>query len=437
MSRVLNQLIEAVLSFNIYLRHVFIVFSGTTISVLIPVLVVPILTRLYTPEDFGQYGFVYSIGIILGVFCTLRYEHSIVIARNDREAQQAQRLCECLIVGINLFVFIVIAGLQMGHFLFDLGAWWCSWYIIIPLVAASTAAFRVQTLLANRRESYKFVSKIKVLQGLMITFFSVCFGLIGPIPHGMVWAFVLGYAICTVLLQQKNKNNLAIRKKDLLRIAKRYINFPRFSLPAELINNTTVRYPLIIFPFLFGNEVAGFLTLAYRIVAIPARFVSTAVAEVFFQRASKEMREKNQCRHLFLFTSAFLAVISILGFGILYFSLDLVFNIFFESNWEATSTYIKILIPLFAVNFVVSPLSTMIYITEKQTWDLYWQTFYLFMISISTISAWFFYGSLESVLSSLVYAAIISYIIYYILFFILTKEKQIKKRATQQEYASS
>lgn len=425
------------LSFNMYLRHVFIVFSGTTISVLIPIIVVPVLTRLYTPEDFGQYGFVYSIGIILGVFCTLRYEHSIVIARNDREAQQAQRLCEFLIISINLFVFIVIAGLQMGHFVFHLGEWWCSWYIIIPLIAASTAAFRVQTLLANRRECFKLVSKVKVIQGLLITFLSVFFGLIGPLPHGMIWAFILGYTICTALLQQQNKNTLPIRKKDLFKLAKRYVNFPRFSLPAELINNTTIRYPLIIFPILFGNEVAGFLTLAYRIVAIPARFVSTAVAEVFFQRASKEMREKNQCRHLFLFTSVFLAAISILGFGVLYFSLDLAFNIVFESNWKATSTYIKILIPLFAVNFIVSPLSTMIYVTEKQTWDLYWQSFYLFMISISTMSAWFFYRNLESVLSSLVYAGIISYVVYYILLFVLTKEKQIHKTVTQEECINS
>lgn len=409
--------------FNTYLRTVFVVFSGSSLSMLIPILFIPILTRLYSPIDFGQYGFVYSVGVLLGVFSTLRYENSIVIAKSDREAAQIQRLCELLIISINFLSIIILACLYFGFKKFHLESWWHEWYISIPFVSFSTALFKVKTLLANRLNHFKYTAKVKVTQGVLITFLGILFGAIDLSANGMVWAFIIGNMITVLLLHQKNKDTHAIHIHDLLTVAKRYTNFPFFSLPAELVSNVVTRYPLIFFPFFFGSEITGFLTLAYRVVAIPARFVSTAVAEVFFQKASKEVREKGQCHNIFFFTSAFLFTISIVGFSILFLLSDFIFSVFLDPIWFKTSAYIKILIPLFMVNFIVSPLSTMIYISEKQSWDLYFQFTFLFMLIVSTLTSWLIYKEFEIVLFSMVITGCCLYFIYYLLFFILIKEK--------------
>lgn len=427
MSRIFRKLRSLVFPFDKYFRNIFVVFSGTSVSFLIPILVVPFLTYLYSPQEFGSYGFTYSIGTLLGIFSTLRYENLIMIAKSTEEAFHAQRLCEFLILGINIIIFVFILGfilyfpIRNSSYLNYLD------YVSIPLIAMSMGLFRVKTLMANKNEKFKRVSQVRVLQGILIAGLSVFFGKVNFILNGMILAHILGNFACASCLHQKIPKFIQITKKDLLNIARKHSNFFKFSLPAEIFNNIAIRYPLMVFPYMFGSEVTGFLTLAYRVIAIPARFISTAISEVFFQQASKESREKGSFQHLFFLTTALLTVLSILGFGALYFTIDFIFYSFFPPQWFITSTYIKILTPLFFINFIVSPLSTIIYVSEKQSWDFLWQCFYLLMIMLCTLLSWFFGGNIEIVLGFLSLGASISYCVYFYLLLILTKKSGFKK----------
>ena len=384
---------------------------------------------MYSPKEFGFYGFSYSLGAILGIFSTLRYENSIIISETIEETFRAERLCEVLTSGVNLTVAFTIICYQILDYYFIGSNESYLRYLTIPLWGWSIAFFRIKTLVANSKEKFKLVSKIRVIQGAFIVILSILFGLVKLEFNGMVWAHVIGNLIGVVLLHQRNSKVISTTPKELILLAKRYSNFLRFSLLAEMVSNISMRYPLIVFPFLFGNEITGYLTLAYRVVGLPASLIAKAISEVFFQKASQEIKRKGSCQQLFFFTTLLTASISVTSFLVLYFVIDTVFDMFFEPKWFVTSVLIKILIPLSLSELIVSPISTIIFVLEAQFLDLLWKVFQLFMLTIFTFVGWFYFGTPQEALRFLVLGGVISAIVYYCLLYALTKKGKIDLRS--------
>ena len=69
-----------------YSQNVLILMMGTTLSQAIPVVITPILTRIYTPEDFGIYAIFVAIITILGSIVSGRYELAILLPERDDDA---------------------------------------------------------------------------------------------------------------------------------------------------------------------------------------------------------------------------------------------------------------------------------------------------------------------------------------------------------------
>lgn len=394
-----------------YFRDLFVVFSGSSIAEILPIIITPLLTRIYLPEDFGIYGFVLSIATLLGVFSTLRYENSIIIAKDYEEARVALRLCEYISYASHFLLILLI--ILTSRFFLATNDQYITWFMLIPLVSFSSAFLRIQISFATRKSNFKDISKIRILQAISIAFLSATFGLSALIENGLIWALIVGNVIGILLFKFKQKERELIAWQQIMLFFKRHKNFALYSLPAELVNTGTSRYPLLIAPIMFGTEVAGYLTLAYRLVGLPARFISTAVAQVFFQHTSKSARNAQNCRQLFLITSGVLLIISLVGFGSLFMVNDSVFETVLGAKWKNVGEYIRILIPLFAINFIVSPQSSLIYVAEKQSLDLLWQISYFFCILICSLICWWFFETIESVLLTIVLVGSMAYLVYF------------------------
>ncbi len=418
---IINKIFKGAYPFKKYFNDIAVVFAGNAFAEMLLILIIPLLTRIYTPKDFGHFGFVTAFSSLLAQFSTLRYENAIIIAPNFEKSFQTAKFCQYLTIIIHLVFIIVTITFYIVTNLSPKNHTWADWIILIPIVSFSSTIFRIQSLLNNRVERFKVSSKIKALQSLSMVLLSIIFGMSGYVNDGLIWALILSYFGGAFLLRIKKNHYSTLKIKEFKKIAKRYNNFLYYSLMGGLINNVISQYPLMVFPFLFGNEVTGYITLAYRFVAAPVRFILSAISDVFFQYASKEMRDKSNCRHLFTVTSTVLLTLSLIIFGILYVLSDYIFEVFFEEKWRATGDYVKFLVPLFIISSVVSPLSSMIYVAEKQNWHLYWSSLSLFLMSISTLLSYRFFGNIKIAFLFFVVVSVIAYIMYFLMLCILTK----------------
>ena len=97
---------------NEFTSNVLKLITGTALGQLITVLVSPILTRLYSAEDFGIFAIYISVAGILSVIITLRFEDAIVLPAEDNEA------IDLVLLGLGIsLIFSLI--LLLTFFLFN------------------------------------------------------------------------------------------------------------------------------------------------------------------------------------------------------------------------------------------------------------------------------------------------------------------------------
>ena len=92
-------------------RNVLTLFTGTAIAQAIPILISPILTRLYSPNDFGIFSAYLAIVSILGLFATWKFELAIPLEKEDCTAEIIFRIAifisiiMVIVYGIGMIIF--------------------------------------------------------------------------------------------------------------------------------------------------------------------------------------------------------------------------------------------------------------------------------------------------------------------------------------------
>ena len=82
--------------------------SGTVISQIIAILVSPILTRIYSPDDYGVFGVYASIVGIVGVIITLKFEAAILLPKDNGKAIRLKNLTQRIVLIGSLLSLIIL-----------------------------------------------------------------------------------------------------------------------------------------------------------------------------------------------------------------------------------------------------------------------------------------------------------------------------------------
>ena len=73
--------------------------TGTAAGQLVSILLSPVLTRLYSPQQFGVLSVYTALLTILVVIASLRYELTVPMAASDEDAINLVALCCCVLAG--------------------------------------------------------------------------------------------------------------------------------------------------------------------------------------------------------------------------------------------------------------------------------------------------------------------------------------------------
>ena len=101
----LKALIEEIKTSEFF-RNVLILSSGTALAQLIPLIIAPFLSRIYSPEEFGRLALYLAITQILGSLATGRYELAILLPKEERKGVQLTLLSIFISVAVSLIALI-------------------------------------------------------------------------------------------------------------------------------------------------------------------------------------------------------------------------------------------------------------------------------------------------------------------------------------------
>ncbi len=370
-------------------RQVGAVLSGTALAQLIPLLGSLAIARLYVPTEFGLFAAWLGVASLAAVAATGRYEVALALEADGAPRRVAVRatLVTVLIAGLPLSVGVGVAF--ASGVLADVPAALALWFVPTALGIAAS-----QTWLswAAAEGQLAQLSRLRIVQAALVTSAQIVAGLFWPSAESLAAAQTLGLA--GTLLAAARMLPLGSPVLDaggsalagMQAFWSRRRRFPLLSLPADGINSAAAQLPVLVVGARFGADVAGYLALTMRVLAVPVALLGSAVLDVFRRRSAQSWREQGHCRQDFQQTFKVLAASSALAAIVLALIAEPLFALAFGPQWRAAGTMALWLVPLFALRFVSSPLSYLFYVAEKQHIDLAWQAV---LLAMTLATLWF------------------------------------------------
>lgn len=365
-------------------RNVLTLMTGTTIAQAIPIAISPILTRIYTPEDFGVFALFLAIATIFGSIANGRYELAIMLPKKDEDAINIFALGFIITCFISLVLLVLVIFFN-NYFTNLLGNKEISlWLYFVPIAVFLTGLFNILNYFNNRKKQYKDLAKANIIKSIVLAIVQLNIGFIKTGASGLVSGQILSQVFSnTKLLRNIIKDEMLISKISKIKIialAKRYKGFPKYSMWAILANTLSQHLTNILISSFFSIATLGFYSLVQRVLGMPTAIIGGAIGQVFFQQATKEKQQTGKAIKSFNSTIKKLIIIGLPSFGILFFIVEDLFAFVFGEEWRIAGFYAHIVIPLFFIRFVVATVSAIDTIMERQT------IYLLFNIVLLTVS---------------------------------------------------
>lgn len=399
-----------------FARSVSVLAGGTASGQIIVIAASPILTRLYTPEDFGLLAVYSGILGMLGVIASLRYQLAIPLPDSDEEAANVVALCLLIVSFITAFIAIIVwgYGAELSTLLNAPSLENYLW--LVPLGFFLSGLYQVFQYWAIRTKSFSIIAKTKILQSVSVASLQIVGSQLGSIA--LLGGRTLGQAVVSISLWKGIKSSFlnhrkSINIKAVIVMASRFKQFPILSSWAGLLNAGGSQVPPLFFSALFGPAAAGGYMLAQRIVNMPLLIVGTAIADAFLPSSIEALREKKlgqQVASLFSSLASFVFPSII----VLFFAAPDFFAFVFGPAWYQAGEIVRWLSPMLAVQFLVNPLSRVFITIERQGLALSLQAFLFFLRVTALLFSYFSNFSLLDTVKVFSFSSALGYAVYFL-----------------------
>lgn len=366
-------------------KNVVTLMTGTAVAQAIPIAVSPILTRLYTPEEFGALGLFLSITSIFVTLASGRYELAIILPKKDSDAINLLALgfiiCTCVSFATFLTILIFNKKISLALGNEEIGLW----LFLTPISIFLSGVFNLLNYYNTRCKNYKDIRNAVVFKSIAMAITQVILGIIKTGAIGLISGQLISQIISNGKLVKNITTDNSIRHiktTKLIALAKKYKDFPKFTMWAGLANSLSQNINNFFISTLYNLTYFGYYSFAEKILGMPASLIGSSIGQVYYQEGSREQQTNGTVYHSFIKTTKRLITIGVPFYFVLYFTVEDIFYYVFGADWVTAGSYAKILIPLFLVRFVVSPLTITNQINKKNKLGMVWQ---FGLLAISTI----------------------------------------------------
>lgn len=354
-----------------FARSVLTLMTGTTIANLIPVLLSPVLTRLYAPAEFGLFAVYGGIAALLAVLATGRYEMAIVLPAEDDDAFHLLGL-SLLVVGL-MIVVATVAVIAFHSPLLGIlrSPGLSSWLYLLPLGVLLAGAIQALTVWLNRKRAYPRIAQSRILQALLTAAAALGLARRGLGAGGLILSSLAGQTLAAVVLSFAVWRSLrgAGRTWSLRHMraqAARYKDFPRVNALHALMDNLSVSVAVIVLSHEFGSAVVGHYSMVMRVLTAPVALIGAAITQVFYQRAAEIHNRGDSLQGLIRSLLARSVWIALPGALVLLAFAPRLFPFVFGPNWATAGTYARLLSPYMFFYFLAAPLAFVPFVLNKQ-----------------------------------------------------------------------
>ena len=365
-----------------FLRNVITLSAGMGLASFISFCFLFILTRLFTPEEFGKWDVFMRIIQLVAILFTLRLEMTIVLPKDQKEATKVS-LLSLVILSLLSFLSLIIFFLFHDYLNSLIGNPFDSWWLIlIPIGGFFLGFYNILLNWNSRFENYKKISKSNVIHSFVSSPLSAALYFLGALGLilGQIFARVIAvYFLIHNFFSEIKKIKFSEFLNSYKNLIKKYKSFPLFEIPQSLLQRFSNDIIFYFTAFAFGGATVGILSVSEKILAKPLNIISESFKVAFYQRLTIE---KNK-------TTFFLkSVLGMFFFGVfavclIYFiPVDAFKFLLGDNDWIKVGLYIKIISPLVLSRFIFVMASGAIAYRLKNHITLLWRILYCVLLII-------------------------------------------------------
>jgi O-antigen/teichoic acid export membrane protein len=368
---------------NSFVRPVAILMTGASLAQLLNLLLLPVLTAIFTPAEFDVLAVFAGVSIITYRVASLGLDYALPVAETDEDAAN---LLVGALAGITAVTALVAVATAVTLSLIPDQGKAAAYDIFLWLVPLSTLLIGATTAIEfwhTRLKRFALISRARLSQVVIGGAAQVSLGLAGAGADGLL----IGYLVisCSALLLfgsnfLTNDRHLlrGVSRTSVLATVRKYIIFPKFTATEILANSCSVYLPIVIISAALAGPEAGFLLLALRVTQGPAVMLAQAVSFVYYSRALQSRRDNRLgqdtaavLRGLVGITAGPLAALAIVAPGLIALVLG--------EPWRPVGVYISLTIPLTFLFLLSSAILTTMHTHGRNAQVLYLTLFGLVM----------------------------------------------------------
>lgn len=358
-----------------YVANVAWLVRGNVSAHVIQLAALPVISRLFTPAEFGQLTVFVAFTGFAVIALTWRLESALLIAR-ERELQPLIRLSFLLLVVMAVFFAVLLWVLRMyqilGHEILP-----ASSIALVLLVLLGLGSFNIGRVICLRSGEARRLASARIWRTAANMMAKLVSGYMGIGASGLLFGEVLGAWLGSGRVGLSKLVKMAtcsISVGRLFAVMHRYRRFVRLELPSNLIDQLAIGLPVPMLAAIGGASAAGAYGIARMVVAIPNAQVGNAVADAFQLRAGELVRERQaeRIRGLMSRTVKALFLLGLLPYGAIALFSPWLFSLVFGEEWEIAGVMASLIsIWLFSA-LVVGSVSRLLSVIQRQELKLFY-----------------------------------------------------------------
>jgi O-antigen/teichoic acid export membrane protein len=356
-----------------FVRNSAKLLSAGVIAQAIGILIYPILTRIYAPEDFGLLNLFQSIAGVLIILSTAEYQYAILLPKEDAQAKKCLHVGTTVLIGTFALCALSIPFAQPIAQQFNAPEL-ARWYWTLPLLVLFSGGWSLLNYWHTRNKNYTLASTYQISKSLLNAGLKWGLGIIGFIKGGLIIATVVSAILSFLLNLARSMRKYKCRLASLLpkpdkQTAVTYQNFPKFALPRTLFNYVSANLPFFLLTPFFGLEETGFFGMALTLAFTPISLINGSIYQVLFQQVSEKVNNKQSIIGTFRnFYRRVCLVVPPIGI-LLFILLPFLTKLLLGEAWNTTADYIRMMLPWLFASLLAGPTCfiTDIFMKQKET----------------------------------------------------------------------
>jgi len=336
-------------------------YVGSGLAQVVTIITTFYIIKKFTPAAFGQFSYYFSIGSIIGSFATLKYELSIPLSRDSKEANDKSNLTILVSMIFNLLFSVI--GLSTSLYDFNI-------YFLYILLLSNTVSINAcfQQFLLYKEEHF-----LNGLNPLLFSILNLVILLFLTKNNGEV--ILSSYVISNVILLiiyvisvQRKGYNIFFKKISFYKeLFKQHLDFPKYVLPSSVANILLAYCNPIFIGYLFDKNNVGLFSFSLRILMLPSIVIGSVASSIYRAQIAKLYFDndfegiKLQTRKLFLI----LVLLTIFCFPILILVIKYIPLFIDMSKWMGVLPISIYLIPYSISQLFFQPFSNLALVFKK------------------------------------------------------------------------